>query len=50
MCLVGLMVGVLSHNDDLDVGDGSSFEGIEDIFFSGIDLIQVRITFLPDSY
>ena len=48
MGLVGLMIGILSDDDNLDTGDGSGSEGIEDVFHFGVDLNEKEITFLPD--
>lgn len=50
MCLIGLVIGVLPHDNDLDVGDGCHFEGIEDILLLGINLLENILTFRPDSY
>ena len=50
MGLVGLMIGILSDDDNFDVFDGGCFEGIEDIFHFGVDLYHDIFTFFPDSY
>lgn len=50
MSLVGLMVGVLADDNNLDLRNGSGCEGVEDVFFLGVDLHNRLHTFLPDSY
>ena len=48
MSLVGLMVGILSHDDYLNVGDGGCGKGIKDVLLFGIDLNRCLGTFFPD--
>ena len=50
MSLIGLMIGVLSNNNNFDTGNRGGSEGIEDIFLFGVDLSEEDLTFLPDSY
>lgn len=38
MCLVGLMIGILSDDDNLDVVDGGDFERVENVLLLGVNL------------
>lgn len=38
MCLVGLMIGILSDDDDLDVVDGGDLERVENVLLLGVNL------------